>query len=256
MINFTRQYTDMCAWNNRQFYRSTGEQGEPGIDGQPGERGLKGERGTAGRPGYDGRPGSPGDPGPPGRDGKNRHRRSELLTIHSHSTKVPTCPPNSHQLWDGYSYEGSHTSSSSCLPQFGALRSLHSIRSNWKAIIMEGSNTLREVSHMDEAEARKLVSRCAVCEVESSVLTHHSLTTKLPECPEGWESLWVGFTFTKLDVSCVCVCACVHVCGCACVWVCVCVWVCIVCVCVCTCVCVSELCVCGCACVCVCVCVS
>ena len=142
---------------------------------------MKGERGTAGMPGYDGRPGSPGEPGAPGRDGKHGHGSSELVTIHSHSTKVPTCPPNSRQLWDGYSYEGSHTS---CLPQFGALRSLRSIRSHWKAIAMENSDVLPEDSLMDEAEARMLVSRCTVCEVERSVLTHHSLTTKLPECPK------------------------------------------------------------------------
>ena len=178
---------------------------------------MKGERGTAGRPGYDGRPGSHGEPGPPGRDGKHGHRSSELVTIHSHSTEVPTCPPNSRRLWDGYSYEGSHTSSSSCLPQFGALRSLHNIRSNWKAIAMENSDARHKDSLLDEAEARMLVSRCAVCEVQRSVLTHHSLTTKLPKCPDGWESLWVGFTFTKLDVSSVCVCVCMCVCVCVCV---------------------------------------
>ena len=56
-------------------------------------------------------------------------------------------------------------------------------------------------SALDEASAKKLVSRCSVCEVEGSVLTRHSMTTELPECPEGWESMWTGFTYQSLSVS-------------------------------------------------------
>lgn len=52
---------------------------------------------------------------------------------------------------------------------------------------------------MDEVTARKMVSRCSICEVEGSVLTRHSMTTELPECPEGWESLWTGFTYQSIS---------------------------------------------------------
>jgi hypothetical protein len=54
---------------------------------------------------------------------------------------------------------------------------------------------------LDETTAKKMVSRCSICEVEGSVLTRHSMTTELPECPEGWESLWTGFTYQSLSVS-------------------------------------------------------
>ena len=177
-----------------------GVRGEPGEDGQSGERGIKGERGVAGEPGYDGLPGHAGEVGRPGRNGRNGHGHSELITIHSQSSDVPSCPSNSLLLWDGYSYEGgslSSSSSSSCLPQFGFLRSSDSSYSRWKA----ASTDDKEEVHGDEGTAKQMVSRCSVCEVEGSVLTRHSLTTVLPECPDGWESMWTGFSYHNLNVS-------------------------------------------------------
>lgn len=186
---------------------SVGERGEAGEDGQPGERGEKGERGQAGEPGLDGTPGSPGEAGPPGRAGRNGHGRSELITIHSRSSQVPTCPENTYHLWNGFSYEGNSPSDaySSCLPRFGLLRSSKNSYSRWKAsgsARSYGNDAVRGASSsLDETAARKMVSRCSVCEVEGSVLTRHSMTTELPECPEGWESLWTGFTYQSQSVS-------------------------------------------------------
>lgn len=183
-------------------YIYIGEQGEPGQDGQQGERGVKGERGEAGEPGIDGQPGSPGEPGLPGKNGRNGYGHSQLVTVHSHTSHVPACPPNSYLLWDGFGYYGNnHASSSSCVPQFGFLRSSRNVYSRWKAAVLDNKSAVHGDSALEEAAAQKMVSRCSVCEVEGSVLTRHSMTTVLPECPEGWESMWVGFSYHNLDVS-------------------------------------------------------
>lgn len=37
--------------------------------------------------------------------------------------------------------------------------------------------------------------RCSVCEITSNVIAVHSQTTLTPQCPQGWESLWTGYSF-------------------------------------------------------------
>ncbi|KAF7243598.1 Collagen alpha-1(IV) chain [Varanus komodoensis] len=39
------------------------------------------------------------------------------------------------------------------------------------------------------------ISRCAVCEAPAMVIAVHSQTVQIPPCPEGWSSLWIGYSF-------------------------------------------------------------
>jgi hypothetical protein len=38
-------------------------------------------------------------------------------------------------------------------------------------------------------------NRCSVCETLTRVITVHSQSLQSPECPDGWDSLWRGFSF-------------------------------------------------------------
>ncbi|KAG0712328.1 Collagen alpha-1(IV) chain [Chionoecetes opilio] len=37
--------------------------------------------------------------------------------------------------------------------------------------------------------------RCMVCEAPSLVIAVHSQTLDIPDCPQGWDSLWIGYSF-------------------------------------------------------------
>jgi len=39
------------------------------------------------------------------------------------------------------------------------------------------------------------ISTCSVCEAPATVIAVHSQTENLPECPNGYESLWLGYSF-------------------------------------------------------------
>ena len=45
------------------------------------------------------------------------------------------------------------------------------------------------------------VSRCVVCEVQTNVIAVHSQDMNIPDCPQDWEPLWLGYSFAmvKLD---------------------------------------------------------
>ncbi|MGH0168040.1 UNVERIFIED_CONTAM: hypothetical protein FKN15_071097 [Acipenser sinensis] len=39
------------------------------------------------------------------------------------------------------------------------------------------------------------ISRCSVCEAPAMVIAVHSQTIQIPSCPQGWSSLWIGYSF-------------------------------------------------------------
>lgn len=45
-----------------------------------------------------------------------------------------------------------------------------------------------------------LSSRCAVCEAPAMVMAVHSQTIQIPQCPNGWSSLWIGYSFVMVSV--------------------------------------------------------
>ena len=163
-----------------------GEPGIPGLDGTPGPRGLKGQDGN---------------------DGERGHGASEVFTLHSFSHSVPECPVHSSLLWEGYSLASlslSHeiqplslTSTGSCIRQFSTVQTLGGLRANTdlKSVWLAEAPDQRKEGHNDDA------SRCAVCEMEGSLLTVHSATTHIPSCPPSWESLWSGFTYVSASAA-------------------------------------------------------
>lgn len=42
------------------------------------------------------------------------------------------------------------------------------------------------------------LSRCSVCEAPAMVIAVHSQTIQIPQCPEGWSSLWIGYSFVMV----------------------------------------------------------
>lgn len=40
--------------------------------------------------------------------------------------------------------------------------------------------------------------RCAVCEAPAMVIAVHSQTVAIPSCPQGWLSLWIGYSFVMV----------------------------------------------------------
>lgn len=64
-------------------------------------------------------------------------------------------------------------------------------------------STSKEIPMMpvSEQEMRPYISRCAVCEVPSNVIAVHSQSLQVPECPYGWEGLWIGYTFIMVKIT-------------------------------------------------------
>ncbi|KAH8034122.1 hypothetical protein HPB51_020139 [Rhipicephalus microplus] len=44
-------------------------------------------------------------------------------------------------------------------------------------------------------DIQKYISRCSVCESSTQVIAIHSQTLEVPECPEGWDGVWSGYSF-------------------------------------------------------------
>ena len=40
--------------------------------------------------------------------------------------------------------------------------------------------------------------RCAVCETQSNVMAIHSQDMNIPNCPNGWKGLWMGYSFAMV----------------------------------------------------------
>ena len=42
------------------------------------------------------------------------------------------------------------------------------------------------------------VLRCVVCEVQTNVIAVHSQDMNIPDCPQDWEPLWLGYSFAMV----------------------------------------------------------
>lgn len=51
---------------------------------------------------------------------------------------------------------------------------------------------------VEDTAIRQYISRCVVCEAPSNVIAVHSQSLNVPECPEGWSSLWIGYSFVMV----------------------------------------------------------
>jgi collagen type IV alpha len=50
-------------------------------------------------------------------------------------------------------------------------------------------------------EITPYISRCIVCDVPSNAIAIHSQSTEVPDCPRGWRSLWIGYSFAMHTAS-------------------------------------------------------
>lgn len=66
---------------------------------------------------------------------------------------------------------------------------------------------------VEQGGIKPYISRCSVCEAPSVAIAVHSQDITIPQCPAGWRSLWIGysflmvsfrFRFQKSDLQCVC----------------------------------------------------
>lgn len=46
-----------------------------------------------------------------------------------------------------------------------------------------------------------LFPRCVVCEAPSNVIAVHSQSVSIPNCPSGWDSLWIGYSFVMVSFT-------------------------------------------------------
>ena len=192
-----------------------GEKGSPGMPGLPGDPGLPGLKGSRG---IDGPPGLPGDRGVPGQHGLPGNSISKsgiLISRHSQSEQIPTCPNGLTKMWDGYSLlyftgnEKAHQQdlgmAGSCLQKFSVLPF---VRCDLQNVCNYAQNndlsywlsTQQPIPSEPKSglDIKPFISRCAVCEVPTNVISIHSQSVNSPVCPSGWSRLWDGYSFVMV----------------------------------------------------------
>uniref|UniRef100_A0A8B9VMY1 Collagen IV NC1 domain-containing protein n=1 Tax=Anas zonorhyncha TaxID=75864 RepID=A0A8B9VMY1_9AVES len=193
-----------------------GFQGATGmaITGPKGNRGLAGADGRPGQPGLIGFPGLQGLPGSPGTIITGPTRRGFIFTRHSQTTKTPSCPPGTSQIYVGFSLlfvqgnERAHGqdlgTAGSCLQRFTTMPFLFcntndvcsfASRNDYSYWLSTVTAMPVDMAPISGRALEPHISRCIVCEGPAMVIAVHSQTTVVPACPEGWISLWKGFSF-------------------------------------------------------------
>jgi len=135
-----------------------------------------------------------------------------LLVKHSQSEEIPRCDAGHVRIWDGYSllyvdgndYPANQDlgSPGSCVRKFSTMPVMACGQNNVCNYASRNDRTFwlstsKEIPMMpvSDNEMRPYISRCVVCEVPSNVIAVHSQSLQIPECPGGWEGLWIGYTF-------------------------------------------------------------
>ncbi|XP_028649128.2 collagen alpha-2(IV) chain-like [Erpetoichthys calabaricus] len=184
-----------------------GKEGPVGLLGPPGDTGYAGERGDTGPQGLLGPAGNPGSPGL-----SRKTNFGFLLVMHSQTENVPKCPNDMTTLWNGYSLlylEAQEKADSqdlglagSCLPMFSTMPfaycNVNGVcqygRRNDKSYWLSTAAPI-PMAPVSEEDIRPYISRCSVCEAPSQVIAVHSQEQSIPQCPSGWRSLWIGYSF-------------------------------------------------------------
>lgn len=132
--------------------------------------------------------------------------------IHSQSTSIPQCPLNLTRLWTGYSLlyvQGHDTShgqdlgeSGSCMRRFTTMPYLfcninqqcyYASRNDYSYWLT--TDIQIPMMPISAPAVEPFISRCAVCEAPGPVVATHSQSTRIPDCPAGWERIWNGYSF-------------------------------------------------------------
>uniref|UniRef100_A0A8D0F5F6 Collagen IV NC1 domain-containing protein n=1 Tax=Strix occidentalis caurina TaxID=311401 RepID=A0A8D0F5F6_STROC len=203
------------------FPGPSGDPGPPGYGGFPGDKGDPGYPSaghisfpSTGQPGLIGFPGLQGLPGLPGTIIAGPTRRGFIFTRHSQSTKIPSCPYGTSQIYVGYSLlfvqgnERAHGqdlgTAGSCLQRFTTMPFLFcntndvcsfASRNDYSYWLSTAAVMPVDMAPISGRALEPHISRCVVCEGAAMVIAVHSQTTIVPACPEGWISLWKGFSF-------------------------------------------------------------
>lgn len=134
------------------------------------------------------------------------------MVRHSQSTIVPRCEQGTTKLWDGYSLlylEGNENAhhqdlglAGSCVRRFNTMPFLFCDLNNVCNYASRNDksywlSTNEPIPMMPVAEQNIVpyISRCTVCEAVSNVMAVHSQSLNIPECPNGWGGLWIGYSF-------------------------------------------------------------
>lgn len=141
-----------------------------------------------------------------------------IYTKHSQSDRIPGCPAGFNRIWDGYSllqteddgkiYTQDLGSSGSCMTKFSPMPFMRCTISN--VCTYAGStatsywlsaNASIPLKPVTGDELRKFVSRCSVCQAAAPIITIHSQSSTLPNCPYGWNELWSGYSFVMHSIG-------------------------------------------------------
>ena len=140
-----------------------------------------------------------------------------LLVRHSQSNTIPQCEPGHIKLWEGYSLlyvEGNEKAHSqdlgaagSCIKKFSTMPFLfcdfnnvcnyasRNDRSYWLSTSLP-----IPMMPVEEEAIVDYISRCVVCEAPANVIAVHSQSLSLPACPNGWNGLWIGYSFIMVNM--------------------------------------------------------
>lgn len=167
--------------------------GIAGVYGAIGERGFKGE------------------PGAPCVEVSD-YLTGTLLVRHSQSREVPQCERGHTKIWEGYSLlyvsgnEKPHGQdlgmAGSCIRRFSTMPFVfcdidnvcNYANRNDKSYWLSTSAPI-PMMPVEENAIQDYISRCVVCETPANVIAVHSQSLSLPDCPNGWSSLWIGYSF-------------------------------------------------------------
>lgn len=161
--------------------------------------------------GFRGQIGETGDPAPPGPPPKSR---GFVFTRHSQTISIPKCPVNTNLLWDGYSFLSAVGSgravgqdlgqSGSCLRRFSAMPFMFCNLNNVCSYAENNDDSIwlttgepmpMSMTPIPSRELEKYISRCAVCETTTRLIALHSQSMEIPDCPQGWEESWIGYSY-------------------------------------------------------------
>lgn len=188
-----------CSYRNNVFL-----EGGRGIFGEQGDNGLPGPKGMTGYPGLS---------GVPGKTGPKSSSRGYYFTRHSQNTSIPECPQGTRVLWSGFSllyilgHDKSHGqdlgSPGSCLRRFSSIPYLVCDSNQCRYVVENdysywlSTDAERPISNTPIVglDIQRFVSRCSVCEANTQVISVHSQSMFLPECPNNWKPLWEGYSF-------------------------------------------------------------
>ncbi|KFM82019.1 Collagen alpha-2(IV) chain, partial [Stegodyphus mimosarum] len=135
-----------------------------------------------------------------------------LVVRHSQSYNIPQCPRGMRKMWDGYSLlyiegnEKSHNQdlgfAGSCMQRFSTMpflfcdfNSVCNYASRNDKSYWLSTNAPLPMMPVGDDMIQEYISRCVVCETPANVIAVHSQSLAIPDCPKGWNSLWIGYSF-------------------------------------------------------------